>query len=105
MNLGHSNLHEQYNVGDKRIEHSPAIKDLRVLLDGKLDVSQQCAQKANHILGCIKRSVASRLRELIPPFCPTLVRCHMGYCVQMSPDAEDYTVVVLSMSKASYSGL
>ena len=27
------------------------------------------AQKAKHILGCIQSSVASRAREVIPPFC------------------------------------
>ena len=58
----------QYKLGDERIEHSPTKKDLGELVDGKLDVSQQyvlAAQKANYILGCIKRSVANRAREVI----------------------------------------
>ncbi|PKU35572.1 hypothetical protein llap_14123 [Limosa lapponica baueri] len=83
--LGHGNLQYQHRLGDKGIETSPAKEDLGVLLDEKLDIRQQCepaGQKAEHILGCIKRSVASRVREVILPLCSTLVRTYLEYCVQ-----------------------
>ncbi|PKU45102.1 hypothetical protein llap_4588 [Limosa lapponica baueri] len=77
LHLGQGNLQYQYRLGDEGTESSNQEKDLGVLVDEILNMNWQCvlaAQKANHILGCTKRSVASRSRNMILPLYSALVR-------------------------------
>ncbi|KAK4819849.1 hypothetical protein QYF61_012994 [Mycteria americana] len=82
LHLGQGSTQYQYRLGDEWI----AEKVLGILVDKKLYVSQQCAlmaQKASCILAYIKRSVASRSKEVILPLYSALVRPHLEYCVQL----------------------
>jgi len=75
LHMGQGNRKHKYRLVGEWIESSPEKKDLGVLVEQKLSMTQQCVlatQKANCTLGCIKSSMDSRSRR---GFCPSTVLC------------------------------
>ena len=68
--LGRNSSEYQCRMGHDLLQRSSAEKELGLLVDDRLAMSQQhalMAKEAYRILGCIKRSTASRSREVIHP--------------------------------------
>ncbi|GAB0195104.1 hypothetical protein GRJ2_001975700 [Grus japonensis] len=85
LHLGKHNPGVQHRLGSTWLESSSVERVLGVLVDNKLNMSEQCAavaKKANRMLGCINKDITSRDKEVIVPLYSTLVRSHLEYCVQ-----------------------
>lgn len=62
LHLGRNNCMQQYRLEADLRERSSADTDLGVPLDNRLAIEPECvllAEKANGVLGCIHKSVAS----------------------------------------------
>ncbi|KAF7235410.1 Vomeronasal type-2 receptor 26 [Varanus komodoensis] len=69
LHLENRNRCHKYRLGDKWLESSTCERDRKVLIDCRLNMSQQCdavVKRVNDILGGIPRSVAARSREVHP---------------------------------------
>ncbi|GAB0207930.1 mitochondrial enolase superfamily member 1 [Grus japonensis] len=85
LHLGKHNPGVQHRLGSMWLESSSVERDLGVLVNNKLNMSEQraaAAKKANRMLGCINKGITSRDKEVIIPLYSALVRPHLEYCVQ-----------------------
>lgn len=76
LELWKNNPLHQYLLGTEHLESSLVQKGPVVLVDTKLNVNLRCdlmVKVNNGILGCTRKSVTSRLKEVILLLCSVLV--------------------------------
>ncbi|KAK4830566.1 hypothetical protein QYF61_011744 [Mycteria americana] len=69
---------KHWNRLPREVVESPSLEVFKRRLDEVLR-----DMKANRILGCIKKSMVRRSKDVIVPLYPTLVRPHLDYCIQL----------------------
>ena len=85
MHIGHSNRGHQYEMNGQHLNETKLEKDLGVYVHQSLKPSQHIAaavQKANQVLGMIKRNITNKSTSVITKLYKELVRPHLEYGVQ-----------------------
>jgi ribonucleases P/MRP protein subunit RPP40 len=76
---------QQYSMEGKILDVVHEERDLGVIIQDDLKVSQQCSKvvkTANRILGMIYRSFTYKSKEVVLKLYKSLVRPHLEFCVQ-----------------------
>ena len=71
-------------MGDMWLSKTTSEKGLGIVIDHKLNMSQQCdvaTKKATAILGCINRNIVLKSHEVLVPLYLALLRSYLEYCV------------------------
>ncbi|KAJ7412809.1 hypothetical protein WISP_94495 [Willisornis vidua] len=84
LNLEWGNPRCPYKLGNEMLESSAMERNLGVLVEGKLNMSQQCpgSQKGQPCPGGIRHNITSQLRKGIVLLCSALVWPLLEHCVQ-----------------------
>ena len=85
LHVGKNKPRVQHRLGSTWLGSSSVERDQGVLVDSKLNVSEQCAalaSKANRMLRCIYKGIASTDKGVTVPFYSVLPRPHREYCAQ-----------------------
>ena len=85
IQCGSNNKNFEYNLFGQKINKVRMAKDLGIIITDNLKSSEQCAaatNKANRMLGYIKRNFKYKSKDIILPLYKSLVRPHLEYGVQ-----------------------
>ena len=89
LHIGKNNQQCSYMMDNAMLENVTCEKDLGVLIDGELNFHKHISsaiQKANQMLGLIKRAFVNIDPDIFIPLYKALVRPHLEYCsVSWSP--------------------
>ena len=83
--LGDKNPNFKYKIRDQELDKIKQEKDLGVIINCNLKVSDQCitaSKKANMMLGLISRNFDHKAPEVMEKLCTAFVRPHLEYAIQ-----------------------